>query len=173
MAFQLKGGKKPQMNNASSIKTNAAMYASKTSMYGKPMMDGGPGKGIPAPPKEKGYEYAVWNKKYGKAYRKQEADKFRAKTQKEIDERKAREAAKEKKEAPLGRTESGSPAGKASYKDPKTGKIVKTIFDSKGDYISAAQKEYERRGKTYDISEADKYEWVKTPGAKMYGKKKK
>jgi len=42
MAYKV-GGKKPQMNNASSIKTNAAMYASKTSMYGKPMMNGGPG----------------------------------------------------------------------------------------------------------------------------------
>jgi len=39
MAYKL-GGKKPQMNNASSMKTNAAMYASKTSMYGKPMMNG-------------------------------------------------------------------------------------------------------------------------------------
>lgn len=42
MAYKL-GGKKPQMNSASSMKTNAAMYASKTSMYGKPMMNGGPG----------------------------------------------------------------------------------------------------------------------------------
>ena len=40
MAFKL-GGKKPQMNNASSMKTGAAMYANKTSMYGKkPIMDG-------------------------------------------------------------------------------------------------------------------------------------
>ena len=40
MAFKL-GGKKPQMNNASSMKASAAMYASKTSMYGKkPMMNG-------------------------------------------------------------------------------------------------------------------------------------
>lgn len=36
MPYKL-GGKKPQMNNDSSIKTNAAMYASKTSMY-KPML---------------------------------------------------------------------------------------------------------------------------------------
>jgi len=38
MAYKVFGGKKPQMNNESSIKTNAAMYASKTSMYGKKPM---------------------------------------------------------------------------------------------------------------------------------------
>ncbi len=41
--FNKSGKSKSQMNNASSMKTNAAMYASKTSMYGKPMMNGGPG----------------------------------------------------------------------------------------------------------------------------------
>jgi hypothetical protein len=43
MAYKVfnNGKGKPKMNNASSMKTNAAMYASKTSMYGKPMMDDG------------------------------------------------------------------------------------------------------------------------------------
>jgi len=42
MAYK-NGGKKAPMNPASSMSNKAAMYASKTSMYGKPMMNGGPG----------------------------------------------------------------------------------------------------------------------------------
>jgi hypothetical protein len=42
MAYNL-GGKKSPLNPASSMSNKAAMYASKTSMYGKPMMNGGPG----------------------------------------------------------------------------------------------------------------------------------
>lgn len=38
MAYKVFNGKKPQMNNESSMKTSAAMYASKTSMYGKKPM---------------------------------------------------------------------------------------------------------------------------------------
>jgi len=44
MGFQIfKGGKKPQMNNNSSMSTKTSMYASKTSMY-KPMLAPGNGK---------------------------------------------------------------------------------------------------------------------------------